>query len=928
MTQERRMTITAAVAVVLASTVIFPLFSGSVWFYAGTGAVLTVAISGTLSRIRTLPVLLCLAISLVGLLLYLNLVFEASQSYLKIIPSPASLASLGRLVRDGMNEASKYAPGAPNVKGLVLLAAGGIGIAAVFTDLIAVRMRSTALAGLPLLVLFTVPVTMSTGRSQLATAVIFCLGTSGYLAMLSADGRERIRVWGRLISLWRTHEGELSRFGAPALATAGAGAGSANGHGRPTANASANGAGAETRSPYRVLRGPDTRALAAAGRRVGIASVVLALCAPLLVPGLHAGKLLSSDWGFGSGSSGAGTIMLPDPLNATAQELKDNKGTVVMTYTTTASSILQQWYPAYLQQDVFDTLTDSVTDPWQLLTNQTVMRPFDEKLPTEQALTIPGSPKITTNIAVAKGAAAGGSGPNFLPLPYPPLQLTGEKGTWEVDPSTQMVFTKNGTLADQSYQVVSLDPDPTPSQLDALHGVPSDAADVELPAQYSQKALENIAHEQTKGAKTEFQKAHDLENWLGGRSTTQFSYNTSAPHITSGNSLLEFLTQTKSGDCVQYSFAFTVLARLLGLPTRLVTGYTAGTQNGNHYVVKSTDAHAWPEVLFPGYGWIRFEPTPAGQGTAQPNGYSVPAGAGVGAPPVEPNGSPASTPASSSDPSGNSNLRRIGGRGDGSGAAGISAAKKVPAGTPWTAILLAVLAAIALAGGVIAIAAPAALRALSARPDSGPRQRNGGAQWLTTAVVVLAVAGVVALALYRLLSRTKGLSLSTGWATVGIAFGAAALVVLAVPTICRIILRRWRWMRASDDTERAHAAWLELRADLADFGVGYLPSESPRALAGRLRGELTLPEPAAEAIGRIAMAEERATYAARPADSGTLRQDGAEARRGIAGAAGSRARWRSRILPASVMGVVADGTARVSRSWTSRTWLRWASEHV
>src|SRR5581483_10794927 len=107
------------------------------------------------------------------------------------------------------------------------------------------------LAGLPLLVLFSVPVMMNAPHSQLGTVIVFCLAVSGYLAMLSADGRERIRVWGRLVSLWRRDE---TRPGA----------------------------------------GPDTRSLAAAGRRVGLASIVLALFAPLLIPGLHPSKLLSS----------------------------------------------------------------------------------------------------------------------------------------------------------------------------------------------------------------------------------------------------------------------------------------------------------------------------------------------------------------------------------------------------------------------------------------------------------------------------------------------------------------------------------------------------------------------------------------------------------------------------------------------------------
>jgi hypothetical protein len=195
-------------------------------------------------------------------------------------------------------------------------------------------------------------------------------------------------------------------------------------------------------------------------------------------------------------------------------------------------------------------------------------------------------------------------------------------------------------------------------------------------------------------------------------------------------------------------------------------------------------------------------------------------------------------------------------------------------------------------------------------------------------VVAIVAAGVVALALYRLMSRTTGLDLGTGWATVGIAFGAAGVFALAVPTACRAALRRWRWARAQDDASRAHAAWYELRADLADFGVGYLPSESPRALAGRVTSKLVLPESAVEAVGRIALAEERATYAARAANSETLKHDGAVARRGIAATAGRGARWRSRIFPASVMGVAADTSARVAESWATRSWLRWNRDHA
>jgi hypothetical protein len=77
-----------------------------------------------------------------------------------------------------------------------------------------------------------------------------------------------------------------------------------------------------------------------------------------------------------------------------------------------------------------------------------------------------------------------------------------------------------------------------------------------------------------------------------------------------------------------------VLARLLHIPSRVVVGYTQGTPGvgrGN-YVIKTSDAHAWPELYFRGFGWLRMEPTPPGtgigQGTARAPAYSSGPGTG------------------------------------------------------------------------------------------------------------------------------------------------------------------------------------------------------------------------------------------------------------------------------------------------------------
>ena len=53
------------------------------------------------------------------------------------------------------------------------------------------------------------------------------------------------------------------------------------------------------------------------------------------------------------------------------------------------------------------------------------------------------------------------------------------------------------------------------------------------------------------------------------------------------------------------------MARSLGLPTRVVVGFTPGQLRADGlYHVAGLDAHAWDEVWFDGYGWILFDPTP------------------------------------------------------------------------------------------------------------------------------------------------------------------------------------------------------------------------------------------------------------------------------------------------------------------------------
>jgi transglutaminase-like putative cysteine protease len=903
MTANRRMTVTVAFACALSSTVLYPLFSSSEWFYVGLGAIITVAASGALSRLRTLPVAVCLAISVAGLLLYLNLVFEVRHNWALFIPTPGSLSRLWDLAGTGISDASTYAAPAPARPSLLLIAVGGIGITAVLTDLIAVRLRSTALAGLPLLVLFTVPITMNAQHENLGTAVVFCLGTVGYLAMLSADGRERIRVWGRLVSLWRSgslYDGPSWR--PPARAD------DVN-PGLPAEDLTSPAGRVTEREP-----GPDTRALAAAGRRVGLASVVLALCVPLLVPGLHPSKLFSSGPGIGgSGGSGTGAgLSLPDTLSQTMRELQAKHPTTILSYTTTAAKD-----PPYLQTYVYDDLTDS---GWHN-TEYAAGEAQASTIPAAQGLLDQaGYRQIKTAVNVADDALDNRTASTFLAMPYPAIQVSTPPGIWLTD-NELMVFSQYHGASVQGYQATSVDVAPTTAQLRTVQKPTGMQADLALPSAYQTKALKQIADEHTAGQTTEYDKVNALAAWLSGPT---FAYSAAGAPVNSAASLYNFLAKTHLGVCVQSAWAMTVLTRLLGIPARLAGGFTEGTHvSGKTYVVKTDDAHVWAQVYFSGYGWINFEATPAGgDGTAQASSYQSGTGTGNSLPPVIPGSIGSSDAPTKVAPTAGGEANKFVGAGGGSGT-GPSAKS---AGTPWAAIILAILAAIALACGVIAIVAPPAHRAVSAHALDGTRRRRQVS--LTSVALVVAAAAIVALALYRLLAHTSSLNLGAGWATVGIAFGAAGVFVFVAPGVIRVGVRRWRWLRAGSevhaDAQRAHIAWREFRDDLHDLGLGYAPSEPPRTLADRITAGL--PEPSREAVRRLALAEERASYAARPSASAHLKRDLATARRGVAATVRRSSRWRARIFPVSVLTAVADGAARipdrvaalVSRRWSER----------
>jgi transglutaminase-like putative cysteine protease len=74
-----------------------------------------------------------------------------------------------------------------------------------------------------------------------------------------------------------------------------------------------------------------------------------------------------------------------------------------------------------------------------------------------------------------------------------------------------------------------------------------------------------------------------------------------------------FLFDSKVGFCDYYASAMVVLARAAGIPARYAMGYAPGIFDPaqGRFLVRESDSHAWPELFFPGIGWVEFEPTSA-----------------------------------------------------------------------------------------------------------------------------------------------------------------------------------------------------------------------------------------------------------------------------------------------------------------------------
>ncbi|HVN55342.1 MAG TPA: transglutaminase-like domain-containing protein [Anaerolineaceae bacterium] len=138
---------------------------------------------------------------------------------------------------------------------------------------------------------------------------------------------------------------------------------------------------------------------------------------------------------------------------------------------------------------------------------------------------------------------------------------------------------------------------------------------LQLPAGLPDR-VRSLARDITATAITPYDQAKAIETFL-----RNYPYTLALPAPPANKDIVDyFLFDLKKGYCDYYASSMVVLARSIGLPARLVIGYASGTYDAGalRYVVTEANAHSWPEIYFPSYGWVEFEPTAV---LATPEGF-------------------------------------------------------------------------------------------------------------------------------------------------------------------------------------------------------------------------------------------------------------------------------------------------------------------
>lgn len=575
----------------VATTALGPLIASSGWWWAGAVVALAVIGGGAALRAIRTPPSLVPPFELVAMLLALTLLFGGATSIALIIPTPDTFAVFGELTEGARRTIEQQSVPAVPVPALVFAIAVGVGLIAVFLDLLVQTVRVPALAAIPMLVPVLVPGLFVADGAE-APAIV--LTAAAYLLLLRVDVRVR-----RAAELLQ----EDDRDDAPVVS-------------------------APRRAPIVSTMGASL-GLAAIGL---VAASVIAAATP------------SVSTSFLVGTGGPATLFARgvSPYVDLGRDLRRPEPVPAFSYVSPEG-----------ERPYFTLLTV------ERLEGQ-VWSASERAVDGDHTLgTLPGPDGLADDVVVEPKPIAvqvDQVRTAWLPVPYPSSEVSGVTGSWFWDQGTLNVRSVDSTTMGQQYRLTHLDVQPDVAQLRSARAAPADAVAEttrRLPDDLPPIITETAASV-TASAATRYDAAVAIQAYLRG---SEFEYSESAP-VAEGydgggfESIAAFLDQ-RAGYCVHFASTMAVMAREVGIPSRISIGYTSGTPGDGRVdgevviEVDSHDLHAWPELYFEGVGWVPFEPTP-GRGSVPD--YTRP-NAGQDTPGVVPTG-PAATPGATGRPEG------------------------------------------------------------------------------------------------------------------------------------------------------------------------------------------------------------------------------------------------------------------------------------
>jgi transglutaminase-like putative cysteine protease len=224
----------------------------------------------------------------------------------------------------------------------------------------------------------------------------------------------------------------------------------------------------------------------------------------------------------------------------------------------------------------------------------------------------------------------------YVPVPYQVAQISGPDNvgmfysrqggfvaTGEIEDRSQLGEARVGVRPGLTYSLDAVVPTPSYADLAGMGDIALPAGDalVGLPGGYDDFAALTRAIAEDAGATTSIDVALAVQEYFIGANST-FVYSTEVPEPRGDQALRDFLFDHQVGYCEHYAAAMAVMLRSVGIPARVAVGFLPGAVveeadgpgQPATFRVSTTDAHAWVEVLFEGSGWVRFDPTPRGDG--------------------------------------------------------------------------------------------------------------------------------------------------------------------------------------------------------------------------------------------------------------------------------------------------------------------------